>query len=173
MRIAIDGCDGCGKTTLVDKLVKRFKLDKVTMTKEGWKDIDSYLQKKDLNHIVSDRSFISEYVYSRVYDRDTQITEDVFNLFCRLYCDNDNPWLFFILTADVDTIMSRVNKRGIDEEKKDEIARKRYCYDIAMRNNLDKYPTSIFVIDTSNKTEQEVFNEVCDLIKENCDDAYC
>lgn len=169
MRIAIDGCDGCGKTTLGDRLVKRFKLDKVTMTKEGWKDIESYTQKKDLDNIVSDRSFVSEYVYSRVYNRDSQITDVVFDLLCRLYFNNDNPWLFFILTADVDTILDRVNKRGIDEEKKDEVARKRYVYDVALRPYVDKYPTSIFVIDTTNKTEDEVFNEVCELIKENTD----
>lgn len=169
MRIVIDGCDGCGKTTLVDKLVNRFGLDKVTMTKPGWKDIESYIQKKDLEQIVSDRSFISEFVYSRVYERDTQITPAVFELLCRLYCDNDHPWLFFILTADVKTIMDRVNKRGTDTEVEYEIARKRYTYEVSVKDYVDKYPTSFFIIDTTNKTETEVYNEVCELIKENSD----
>lgn len=164
MHIIIDGCDGCGKSTLVDKLVKEYNLDKVIMTKEGWKEKSSYIQKSSLDNVVSDRSFISEYVYSNVYKRQSKITDTVFDDLVSLYTISTNPWLIIVLNASVDTILERVNKRGIDEESKAEVEKKVERYEktgMLLQKLARKY---VLYLDTTDLSEIDVFNKVKEFI---------
>ena len=168
MRIIVDGCDGCGKSTLVDKLVKEYNLDKVVMTREGWKAKESYIQKSQLDNVVSDRSFISEYVYANVYDRQTEINHQVFvNLFTQ-YISQKDPWYFILLTADVDTILDRVNKRGIDIEQRREVEDKveRYSYTGKRLQDIDN--EHVLYLNTTDLSEIDVFNKVKEFLNERC-----
>lgn len=161
MHIIIDGCDGCGKTTLVDRLVKEYKLDKVVMTREGWKDVQSYEQKCLLDNVVSDRSFISEYVYSNVYSRESKINPQVFvDLFKKYTSSQINPWLIIILNGSVDTIMERVNKRGTDEEIRIEVENKVERYESVGKRLQLMDNKHVLYLDTTYLSELGVFNKV-------------
>lgn len=165
MHIIVDGCDGCGKTTLTDRLAKEYNLDKVIMTRYGWKEFQSYYQKASLENVVSDRSFISERVYSKLYNRKSSITQDLFDALVSLYYNiSPEPWLFVILTANVDTVMNRIAQRGIDTETKEEVIRKIELY---LSVYEDFKTDNILYLDTTNLTEDDVFNKVKEFINEH------
>ncbi len=164
MHIIIDGCDGCGKTTLTDKLAKQFSLDKIIMTRYGWKDFQSYYQKAALDNVVSDRSFISERVYSKLYNRQSSITKELYDALLSLYYKiPPQPWLFVILTASADTIMKRIEQRGVDTETRNEIMRKIELY----LSIYEEFKTdNILYLDTTVMTEDDVFNKVKEFVYE-------
>lgn len=164
MHIIIDGCDGCGKTTMTNRLVKEYNLDKVIMTKYGWKAVKSYTEKAFLNNVVSDRSFISEYVYSKVYGRESEITDYVFDTLVALYATQEEPWIFVILNANVDVIMNRVEKRGIDNEVREEVEKKIEMYDKVAKKLLSLKNGKVMYIDTSDLTEVNVFHKIKEFI---------
>ena len=164
MHIIIDGCDGCGKTTMTNRLVKEYNLDKVIMTKYGWKAVESYIEKAGLNNVVSDRSFISEYVYSQVYGRESEITNQVFDKLITLYESQKEPWIFVILNANVNVILNRVEKRGIDNEVKEEVEKKIEMYDNVAKKLLNLNNGNVMYIDTSDLSEIGVFHKIKEFI---------
>ena len=164
MHIIIDGCDGCGKTTMTNRLVKEYSLDKVIMTKFGWKALESYTQKAFLDNVVSDRSFISEYVYSKVYGRESAITDEIFDRLVTLYETQPEPWFFVILNANADTIISRVEKRGIDNEVREEVEKKIRAYDEVAKKLLNLDNGRIMYIDTTDLSEVNVFHKIKEFI---------
>lgn len=85
MRILIDGVDGCGKTTVVDMLSKRFKLPIVKMPnmkeyfEKGTAEEFSKLFNETIVQFrkypfIMDRGFPSSIVYNDVYDRKFDLT---------------------------------------------------------------------------------------------------
>lgn len=82
MRIILEGPDGGGKTTLANKLAKKYGLEIIHMTRRDsmkFKHLSVLLDKDD---VIWDRQFISEYVYSNVFNRPkVLLEEDYKNLF--------------------------------------------------------------------------------------------
>lgn len=113
MNIIIEGCDGVGKTTLAKKLADKYCCDILHMTKNSDKTLDSYISKMLNKNIIFDRCFISEYVYSKVFNRTTNIDEYALN-FLLNFAYNQN-YKIFILSISTDEIIKRLNIRG-DEE---------------------------------------------------------
>ena len=83
------------------------------MTKNSDKTLDSYISKMLNKNIIFDRCFISEYVYSKVFNRTTNIDEYALN-FLLNFAYNQN-YKIFILSISTDEIIKRLNIRG-DEE---------------------------------------------------------
>lgn len=152
MRIIIEGCDSVGKTTVIEKLCNEYKLDIVKMTGPGWKDFESYFQKALLDNVVHDRSFISEFVYSTIYKRDSVVDKSSFEMLLSLYRKYNTHIIF--LTADVDVIMKRLKKRNTDNEQENDIIKRKIAYDLIAKI------FSIKIIDTSSLDEEQIFKEV-------------
>lgn len=114
MRIAIDGPDGAGKTTLVKKLADQFGCDILHMTEKGSKDFFDYVDKAKLKYVISDRSFLSEFVYSKVFDRPSKLSRYEYKCLLDYYWHEG--WQIIILNANPNCLMSRLNLRG-DEDK--------------------------------------------------------
>lgn len=153
MRIAIDGCDGTGKTSVAEKLANKLGCNIIRLTYKGDRSVKAYYQMMSVDNVVHDRTFISEIIYPKYFGRMCRLEPD-----CEGYLHNlianfsISP---FILTASSETIQNRIRQRG-DEYIKDidKFAKINRDYlEYAREYDLN-------VIDTTNKTIDEVVEEI-------------
>lgn len=116
VKIIIDGPDGAGKTTLVRKLADHFGCDILVMTEKGSKEFIDYVHKCQLNNIVSDRCFLSELVYSTVFQRHSKLKLSEYQKLLNHYLDSG--WQILILNASTACLSERLNLRGDEDEYK-------------------------------------------------------
>lgn len=115
MKIILEGIDGSGKTTLAKILAREYGLDYCHCTASDPGDYDFYLNTARKDNIVWDRHTIGELIYPHVFDRVAQIgTEDARLVLARARHEGAK---IFILTASLDTIRNRLEKRGGEHEK--------------------------------------------------------
>lgn len=69
MRIIIEGADGVGKTTIAEKIAEKFNLSLVHFTNKDPRDLNFYYQSLRKNNVVYDRSFLSEMIYPKIFNR--------------------------------------------------------------------------------------------------------
>lgn len=108
MRIYLDGCDGAGKSTLAKYLSQRFKLDIFCLTKDSEKSIDRYKHLAKIENVVHDRTFLSEVVYPKVFDRENWLSDDDV---CELLHESYDDGIFVVCTAPNDRIKGRIFDR--------------------------------------------------------------
>ena len=161
MQIIIEGCDGVGKSTLVESLAEKYGCDILHMTSWGPKTYTSYLHRYDQDGIISDRSFISEKVYSKVFNRPSEISDGHFESllsYVRL-----QGYKIVILTCDSFELMRRLMERD-DED----------LYDADLRYKLEKLQEEyvrigekydIPIIDTTDMYDSEVLKNVLEVLK--------
>lgn len=153
MRVIIDGCDGVGKTSVCEKLANKFACNIIRLTHDGDRSIYAYLDLMTCNNVVHDRSFLSEIIYPRHFERESRIKKEDINTLYRILRFHDLK--MFILTASPETIESRVSKRG-DE----------YITDLSKLKDInDDYLRvakrhGFTVIDTTNKSIDEIVEEI-------------
>lgn len=158
MRIALDGVDGTGKTTISEKLANKYGCNIVRLTNGGDRSLSSYINFMRLQNVVHDRTFISEIVYPKYFKREIRLLlEDVPTLFCRLKFHKIKT---FILTASNETIAERLGKRG-DE----------FIDDLSVLKDINNEYLNIarehgfIVIDTTDKTIDEIIEEIGGYLK--------
>ena len=155
MRIALDGCDGTGKTTITEKLANKLGCNIVRLTYNGDRSTRAYHQLMRADRVVHDRTFLSELIYPKYFNRETRLTvKDVPALFGMLSLYHIKV---FILTASTETIQKRIGARGdefISDMSKFEGINQDYL-DIAKEHGYT-------VIDTTNKTIDEIVEEIID-----------
>jgi thymidylate kinase len=153
MRLIIEGCDGVGKTSIIKKLAEEYNLDIFYSTYHGPKKLNIYRERLQLNDIVFDRSFISEFVYSKILDRESEINLFDFNYL--LKTAEIAGFKIIILTCEVNEIIRRLNERKDEMQnilsniKKIELEYEEIC------SNND-----IIKIDTTNKSIQEIVEKI-------------
>jgi len=77
MKIIVEGHDAAGKTTLINKLKEHYNISNVIhLTNKMDRSFNFYKNKllRYRDDVIFDRQFISEFVYSNVLKRDTEIT---------------------------------------------------------------------------------------------------
>lgn len=153
MRVIIDGCDGVGKTSVCEKLANKLGCNIVRLTHDGDRSLYAYLDLMTCNNVVHDRSFLSEIIYPRHFDRESRIKKEDSNILYRILRFHDLK--MFILTASPKTLQSRVSKRG-DE----------YITDLSKLKDInDDYLRvakrhGFTVIDTTNKSIDKIVEEI-------------
>lgn len=73
IKYIVDGPDRAGKTTYAKELVNKYDLEYEHLSHKDDRRAKFYLQKLNDENKVYDRLFISEYVYSKVLGRETDI----------------------------------------------------------------------------------------------------
>lgn len=158
MRIALEGVDGSGKTTVAEKLANKYGCNIIRLTYNGDRSIESYSHLMKSENVVHDRTFISEMIYPKYFNRASRLdVEFIPELFYKM---RFNRIKLFILTASDETILERIGKRGdefIDDAKKFIKINQDYLT-LAKRH---KYK----VIDTTNKTIDEIVKEIGGYLK--------
>ena len=153
MRIALDGCDGTGKTTISEKLANRLGCNIIRLTYAGDRSFEAYVDLMTCENVVHDRTFLSEMIYPKYFGRSSRLSPSIIpSLFRGIAALNIK---LFVLTAKPETILERIAKRGdefIDDEDKFIQINQDYL-DVAAEHGFT-------VIDTTNKTIDEIVKEI-------------
>ncbi len=154
----------------MDFLMERFK---------QWLVDEETRKTQDENVItVYDRHFIDDYIFAELHS----IKENISNinsivyqtvykeLLDKLTESGTQPDFFFLLEADLSTIVSRLHKRGRDAEKDTTEAYWKELYDSyyvkpKFKYHFERYNKQVMSIDTENKTPQQVADELFEIIK--------
>ena len=141
MEIIIEGCDGVGKTTLVNKLKKHYNIDSMHITSKdpnNYKFYKQLLKKKD---IIYDRHFIGEMIYPSIFNRKQKLSNHKFKKLLK-YCRKHNIKIIILTTSD-SIISQRLYERGNEHIK---ILQNIHDINLQFKNIAKKY--NIEIIDT-------------------------
>lgn len=156
MRIIIEGCDGTGKTTLVNGLAKEFNLGKIHISNKDPNDLDFYYQFLRKDDVIFDRNLIGEMIYPKIFNRPQKLKE--YELDYLIAKAKELDIKIIVLTAAIDTINFRL--------KQDEfsVVRKNIDY---INNEFLKYAGkyNIPVINTSKNNIDKTLEEAKCIIK--------
>lgn len=161
MKIALDGCDGVGKSTIAEKLANKFGCNIVHLTNGGDRTMDSYLRLMNCENVVHDRTFMSEVVYPKYFNKNCSLSSEELNAL--YYFIQMTDIKVFILTASDETLAERLNERG-DE----------YLDDIGAISSINEDYLNIAkeygftIIDTTDKTIDEIIEEIGGHIENVC-----
>lgn len=75
MRIIIEGADGVGKSTIAKKVADKFNLSLVHFTNKDPRDLNFYYQSLRKDNVIYDRSFLSEMIYPKIFNRPQKLKE--------------------------------------------------------------------------------------------------
>ena len=121
--ILLEGCDGAGKSTMAKLLQKLTGYEIVSgsnfeLAEKGADYMFEFLRElSNRQNIIVDRSWLSNYIYARLYDKNS-MTDAQFEELTRMF---DEKSIMIVLTASLDVLVDRINKRGDDYIKTDEI----------------------------------------------------
>lgn len=110
MPIIIEGPDGAGKSTLAKSLADALDMNILKMTANGGQSVPEYLQKLACDGVIIDRCWVSEQVYSDLFNRKPRIDNDdaeALTEFCGLA---GIP--IVVLLPPLRVVVSRLNERG-------------------------------------------------------------
>ena len=153
MNIIIEGPDGVGKTTLVNKLKEHYGVDSIRLSYKDPTDYDFYTRIMEKTDCIFDRHFLSEIVYSKLFGRESEIGYEETT---KLLSQAQNLSIpIFILDCDEKEILNRLKIRGGEHE--------------LIVNNIDYLRHSFFVlgacygietIDTTKVSFEEIIRRV-------------
>lgn len=145
--ITITGPNGSGKSTIAEKLTtllntKYKHFDKVKTLEEGKKQYFDFLQELNTNDFyILDRFFEGEDIYAPLYRNYkmnylNEIEHEIVK---------DNNFMFAYITADLQTIIDRINIRGEDYVKPEHFGTERQLFD----EFIAKQHMPFIIVDTS------------------------
>ena len=110
MKIILEGCEGVGKTTLAEKLVKKYNLDYVHITNKDPNDYMFYRETMRKEDVLYDRHFIGEMIYPKVFNRKGNLKKEQLRKLIKF--SKNNGVVVLVLTADLDIVQKRIKERN-------------------------------------------------------------
>ncbi|MBQ2658077.1 MAG: hypothetical protein IJF87_05860 [Erysipelotrichaceae bacterium] len=112
MNIIIEGPDATGKSTLAEKLNKKYGMKIINSTSKTRNDLNYHLDLLDYQeNTVFDRFHIGEMVYPKIYNRQGKLTSDEFIQITSRIVDN-NDLLIVFYTSNLEVLKDRLIERG-------------------------------------------------------------
>ena len=153
-RLMLDGCDGVGKSTLAEYIAHNNNADVLHMTAHSISTVESYKDRLNISiPIIFDRCFLSEVVYSRIFNRPTEFDDDHTREILSLA--KEKGYKIVILDCSLDEILRRVAIRNNESE---DLIRK-----FSELKNKYLEVAKLFdipVVSVDNKTTEEIANEI-------------
>jgi len=112
--IVIEGCDLCGKSTLVKRLSEKYNLDIMHCTSHDPKDYTFYFNLLRKKNVVYDREWIGELIYPEIYMRISQLSIPEANNLMKF--SNENNVKTLVLTCENEELQKRLSIRGEEVE---------------------------------------------------------
>lgn len=110
MKIMIDGCDGTGKTTIVNELSKIYRCNIVKLTRFGPERPTVYLDFFPIEDTIHDRTFVSALIYPKVFNEPKWLSDKAADAIANVAkLENVHG---IILSAPDDVIEKRIMDRG-------------------------------------------------------------
>jgi dTMP kinase len=184
--IVVEGPDGVGKSTICNWLSEEFGYKKFKCMSEPFYSVSKYFEEgkvtsserfsflcgeainnsfiikkalKNGNKIVFDRYYFSSLAYSEILE--TGITNDFLFLFKQL----PQPDLVFLITADFNTMLQRIEERG-DFEKLENKFKTVETYHKLINNYKSFLNDNSFIINNNGKIET-IKAKIGEIIKSN------
>ena len=158
MKIIVDGPDGAGKSTLIKKLVKIYKCDILQMTEFGSKKVDDYVNKTNLDNVIWDRSFISEKVYPKYFNRISNLSDLSFLRLINRF--RNTGGVILIITNSPEILKKRLKLRGEYDFLIDHISEINKDYvEIASLYKLPLISSDMSIEEITTIIEKETTNE--------------
>lgn len=153
MNIIIEGCDGVGKTTLVTKLKEYYNVDSIRLSYKDPKDYNFYSRILEKTDCIFDRHFLSEIVYSIIFERECELNNEELNKLYKQTIFSNIPIL--ILDTDTSEILRRLDERGNEHQTiVDNIDRiRKYFKKLSEACNIE-------IIDTSKISFEDIIRKV-------------
>lgn len=170
MNIIIEGPDATGKTTLTNKLIKKYNMKSMHLSGDTKNDFDFHNDLLNKNNYVYDRFFMGELVYPKIYKRDPKLNfEEALKLMNKIVENGDIFIIFY--ASDIEILKNRIKERGGKELK--------YLDEIEEQNKLfiqfawifSAYEYNNFIcIDISNEENYKYLDDFIEKRKqkENC-----
>lgn len=111
MNIILESPDACGKTTLAEKLQKKYGMGYYHCTAKTPNDFKFHSDLLDKDNMVYDRFMCGEYVYPKIYNRPPKMTlEEIVKIMQKIVDNND--MLIIMYASDLNTLKERLIARG-------------------------------------------------------------
>lgn len=160
MNIILSGLDGCGKTTLAEKLRDKYGMKIIHSTAETKNDLDYHLNLLDYQeNVVFDRFHTGERIYpfiktDRYKGRVPKLSQEDFDKITKRIIENNDMYIIFV-TTDLSIIEKRLIERG-EYDYLDEVKQQQKLYLDLAYYVRDKFNYKNFYI--------------CDIAEEGCYD---
>ena len=182
MNVILEGPDATGKTTLAEKLKKKYGMSVHHSTTKTRNDLAYHIDLLDYRtNTVFDRFSVGEYVFPKIYNRPDKLAAEDFTTIDKRIIDNNDMFIIFVC-SDLSILNERLIARGEDsyipemaEQNRlfTEYANrfKRYNYknfyviDIAQPNaydKLDKWIDEHYGKTTPNIVYRKIANDILD-----------
>lgn len=111
MNVILESPDACGKTTLAEKLQKKYGMGYLHSTAHTPNDLKYHMDLLDKDNMVYDRFMCGELVYPEIYGRKPKMTiEEIFTIMEKIIDNND--LLIIMYASDINTLKERLIARG-------------------------------------------------------------
>ena len=119
INLILSGPDGCGKTTLADRMSKLHNMEIIHSTSKTRNTLGYHLDLIDFHdNTVFDRFSVGEMVFPRLYGREPKLTTEEFYETLRRVRDNNDMYVIFTC-SDSNILKERLIERGEEDYLKE------------------------------------------------------
>ena len=114
MNVILEGPDATGKTTLAEKLKKKYGMSVHHSTTKTRNDLAYHIDLLDYRtNTVFDRFSVGEYVFPKIYNRPDKLAAEDFTTIDKRIIDNNDMFIIFVC-SDLSILNERLIARGED-----------------------------------------------------------